>query len=1342
MKAIVSALFLIILFCQTGLVYPQDKDIKFEKITMEDGLSQSTVNCIIKDKKGFMWIGTSFGLNRYDGYSFKSFLKTPNDSASISSNFVSCLYEDRDSVLWVGTINGGVNKFDKNSETFEVLKVEIDEPGIHDILAIYEDPSGNLYFGTKGGIILLNKKTGKASILKSHAFQTRMKEANIVRDFLPYNERLYIATFAGIQRLDSTGRFEIITERHQEDSKIPKELYRTKNGEIWIATEMGLGRLDKNGDWNNVTYPFPELYDFFINDIEEDADQNLWVATTGKGLAIINKERNKVTFHRRSLSNPHSVNNDDLISIYRDESGIFWIGGYGGGINKYDRSKNKFQTYRNEYSDNITSLLEDKNGDIWFVNAYSGVSRYSPKTNQLYNFHNKDYFFYKLCEDNHGNIWATHPHLGLSRFSKEKQRFEFLIKIPVRYSILNGEDGNLYVGTFDGLKAIDPLTLKIEDIFHEEILGDIHSISKGDNGKILLGGSIGKLAEYDLVTNNISVYPLELSSAKFTEKIPAVLEDKSGKLWVPVSGNGLVLLDRKTKKGIKLYNEKDGLPNNEIVSLLEDNSGKIWMATLNGLAVLDPKTEKINTYTTQDGLVHNEFNIHAAFKNKDGRLFFGGMEGYNHFNPEDLEQNKVAPPVVLTDFQIFNNSVPVGYSKDSSHYYLNAEISRTKKIDLLHDQNVFSFEFAALNFSLPEKNTYAYKMEGFDKEWFYSGTNRTATYTNLNPGKYLFKVKAANNDGIWNEAGTAVELVIHPPAYKTWWAYFLYFLLGLFIIYLIWRYFTNREKMKNELYLKGLESRKLQELDEIKTRFYTNVSHEFRTPLTLILGPLETASSLSKKLGANEIKRNLDMVSRNAQRLLELINQLMDFSKLESGHMNLYLEELDIVPFLRTSTLSFSSLAVSKGISLRFVTTAQQLIASIDKDKFEKILNNLLSNALKFTREGGSVEVLVDFNEHEIILQVIDDGIGIPEDKVENIFDRFYQIDNASKTYEGTGIGLALLKELVAFHNGKIEVLSKEGKGTVFTILFPVEIKEFKKASSVQMLNFKEGGHLEIEKSTINKIASGEFAVEEINNFTKENKNGEKSKPIILIVEDNHEIRAYIRSAFGRELVVLEAENGKKGLLSAEKNIPDLVITDIMMPEMDGQELCRLLKENEKTSHIPVILLTAKASQESKLEGFETGADDYITKPFHLKELQVRVKNLLEQREKLRKRFSRTVLLQPKEIAITSTDEKFLSKCIATVEKHMSNPDFSVDEMGREIGMSRSQLHRKLKALIDQSTTEFIRNIRLKRASELIKNNFGNTSDVAYAVGFNSVSYFIKCFRQVYGKTPSDLDKV
>jgi signal transduction histidine kinase/DNA-binding response OmpR family regulator/streptogramin lyase len=1135
---------------------------------------------------------------------------------------------------------------------------------------------------------------------------------------------------AGIQKVDSTGRFEKVAEHFGDGVPVLRLVFEDKNKTLWAGTEMGLGKFGPKNDYQHIEFPFPELKDLPIFSMEEDKHGNLWVGTMGKGLAIINKERTKVSFYKKNLSDPNSISNDDIAFIYRDNTDIFWLGGFGGGINKYDDAVNKFQNYQDYYSDNLTSLIEDRNGNVWFVNGSKGVSRYHPSTNSFKNFMNKNFWQYSICEDSYGNIWTTNPHVGLSKFSRDKQAFLLEIRFPAGYILISGPDGKIYCSTMgQGLKAINPLTKEIEDIPSGKTFSSFSSFCTGNN-KIWIGGNKGMLGEFDFITRKIAGHQLEYKGEKISQRIISVLEDKKGNIWVAPSGRGLYLVDNDTKKCIKVYDESTGMPNNDLVTLLEDHNGNIWASTNNGLCVLDPVTEKIKTYTTRDGLVNNEFNSFVAFKNKNGRLYFGGMEGFNYFYPEQLKENKAIPPVVLTDFQIFNKSVPVGGPKDPTSYFLETGIDQVKSIELSYDQNVFSFEFAALNFSLQEKNKFAYRMEGFDKDWIYTDSKRTATYTNLNPGKYRFKVKASNNDGVWNEKGTSLQVIINPPFWRTWWAYLTYPFIGAFMIYGTWKHFTNKQKLQNELNLKALESQKLQEIDEIKTRFYTNVSHEFRTPLTLILGPLETALSLSAFKGENEIKSNLELVNRNAQRLLALINQLMDFSKLESGNMKLDLEEADLIPFLRTCTLSFSSLAVSKGIELAFVTTAEQLITLFDKDKLEKILNNLLSNALKFTRQGGSVSVFVDSTENELLLQVTDDGIGIPEDQVGEIFNRFYQVNNSSKTFDGTGIGLALLKELVSFHNGTINVKSNAGSGTVFTLRFPIQIKELKKTANSEKLTFREGVILAREKEaewTESHFLNGD--VEE-----------EENKSIILVVEDNPEIRAYVVSAFGKEFIILEAENGEKGLAVAEKNIPDLIITDIMMPVMDGQELCRLLKTNEKTSHIPVILLTAKASQESKLEGFETGADDYITKPFYLKELQVRVKNLIEQREKLRKRFTREVKLQPKEIAITSADENFLNRCISVIEQHMSDPDFSVDAFGKEVGMSRSQLHRKLKALTDQSTSEFIRNIRLKRAAELIKNKFGNTAEVSYEVGFNSVSYFIKCFKEVYGKTPTEIE--
>lgn len=1315
-------------------VFGQNNELRFERITMADGLSQGTGNCLLKDHKGFMWIGTALGLNRFDGYAIKIFKSVKSDSSTLSYGHITCLFEDKDSTLWIGTLNG-INRLNRKTETFTRIKTPSGAPELRRITCITQDAAGNRYFGTEGGILFLKNGSDKARVFRSEVIPQSEPKANQIRKFFHHEGTLLALTGVGFQKVDSSGTFTLLASPSAgKDFVLTHCIFKDSTKGYWFGTESGLG-YSSTFSLTDIKFPFGQLKDVPVMDIEEDETGRLWIGTVGKGLAILDKERRNVNFHTKQISNEKSLQNNAIIDIYKDNTDIIWVGGFGGGISKYDPSINRFNTYRNQYSDNLIALIEASDGKIWFVNSATGLSYIDPVTQEISNIKSPGIWPYGIAEDRDKNIWAIQPGVGLAKVEPSTSTLKMEVPMPAGYTIISAQDGMLYASVQGKcLVTIDPATKAIHEIDSSKKIGYINFITQGKNNDLWICGAKGKLVRLDIATKTLTFLAFNYNGSIVTDRLISVFEGANGLLWLAYSGKGLYLADPKTQRILKVYNTRNGLPNDDVITILDDQRGKIWISTINGLVRFDPIKEKFSTYTTQDGLVDNEFNSFVAFRNKSGKLYFGGMEGFNTFYPDDIIDNTHIPPVVLTDFKINNRSVPIRHSPDSSTYFLNEVISETKHLELLHDQTVFSFEFASLNYSIPSKNQYAYKMVGFDQDWIYSGTKRSATYTNLAPGTYTFVVKASNNSGAWNESGTSILITIHPPFYATWWAYVIYVIAGFAILYAFWRYTARRTHLRNQLEIKSLESKKLQEIDQIKTRFYTNVSHEFRTPLTLILGPLESATSLAASSGNLQIARNLEMVNRNAQRLLELINQLMDFSKLESGNMKLQLQESDIVRFLRTCTLSFSSLAVSKGIALQFKTTAEYAITSFDKDKLEKILNNLLSNALKFTREGGSVEVMVDFSKVGVVLQVTDDGIGIPEDKIEYIFNRFYQLDSNARTFEGTGIGLALLKELVLLCNGEVEVKSKEGKGTIFVLTFPMAIKEMNAAPNRNPQTFVAGAVLE-EGSSERSESPTEPG---LHHGTIHHEEGNQERQIILIVEDNQEIRSYIKTAFGNEFLILEADNGEKGLAVAEKHVPDVVITDIMMPKMDGQELCRLLKSNEKTSHIPVIILTAKASQENKLEGLETGADDYITKPFYLKELQVRVNNLLEQRERLRKRFTQKVVLQPSEVAITSADEVFLNKCIAVIEANMSNSEFSVDAFGKEIGMSRSQLHRKLTALIDQSASEFIRNMRLKRAAELIKKNYGNTAEVAYEVGFNSVSYFIKCFKEMYGKTPSE----
>ena len=715
--------------------------------------------------------------------------------------------------------------------------------------------------------------------------------------------------------------------------------------------------------------------------------------------------------------------------------------------------------------------------------------------------------------------------------------------------------------------------------------------------------------------------------------------------------------------------------------------------------------------------------------------------GINWIKPFFLRHNIInveVPQVVITDFRVFNKSVSIQPENATDSLTLPQHISETGKITLSYRENVITFEFAAPDFNVTEKNEYAYLLEGFDRDWNYVGNQCTATYTNLDPGSYIFRVMCSNNARIWNATGTSVTLIITPPWWRTGWAYLLYFCAIVGLLIAGRKYELNRQQLRYELELEHIQAEKLSEIDQAKTRFFANISHEFRTPLSLISGPIEEL--LAKTTSEND-RRGLQQVKKHCARLLELINQLLDLSQFQSGQMVLQTQKTNLTNQLRGLVMNFESLANLRGLRLTFSGLEQPVFGYVDRDKLEKIISNLLSNAIKFTPKGGFVSVemyLKPPNAKPALIEIIvsDNGIGIPPDQISHIFDRFYQVDTTiTRRFEGTGIGLALVKELVELHHGRISVVSELEKGTSFIVQLPLGKGHLKPAEIIddesQIAENEYGINVDSQQ---NIVAETDQKMED----HRENADETKMRPLILIVEDNRDVRQYICESLKKEFRTITAENGKTGLQIALSESPDLVISDVMMPEMDGFVFCEKLKSDERTSHIPVILLTAHATQENKLTGLETGADAYLTKPFNAPELLLRIKNLTEQRRKLRQRFQEEIRLLPADVAVNSTDKRFLQKAIAIIEHHMSDPDFSAEMFSTEMAMHRVHLNRKIKALSGQTTTLFIRSIRLKRAAQLLTQKSGNISEIAYEVGFNNPAFFSLCFREQFGVSPSE----
>ena len=926
-----------------------------------------------------------------------------------------------------------------------------------------------------------------------------------------------------------------------------------------------------------------------------------------------------------------------------------------------------------------------QNGDIWTVGAdllelekMDGNGKAIGKGSIHLPRRSSAIFF----EDKQNTLWVGFHNGYLYKLNKAEKGLDSIQynPEPVPFTDLkvycDDHEGNLWIGTIQGLIKLNPRTRKITRYYKSD-----------------------KRLSYNI-----------LSLLKDPIKPDKIL-------WIGTEGGGLIQFDKLTST-IRQYTLKDGLPNDVVYGILSDSNHHLWLSTNKGLSRFNPAKNTFTNFTKEDGLQSNEFNRFFYGKFNDGSIWFGGIKGTNLFKPESIINDTTPPKIVFNGFRIFNKEVD--YSKAGST--LSQPIEYTSNITLPWDQNMVSIDFAAFDFAAPDLVNYSWKMEGLDKDWIHGGKSRSATYANLSPGKYIFRVKASNNSGYWNKDGISLNITVLPPWWQTWWAYSFYIISFIAIIYGFFRFRLNRLRLQDQLKEEQREAQRLQEVDEIKTRFFSNITHEFRTPLTLILGPTE---QLIKKAKDKDEVAELSRIDRNARQLLRLINQLLDLNKLETQNMKLEPSAVDIVSFAKDVLESFVDGAKSKGIQISFYSEINTLNISCDVDKFQKILSNLLSNALKFTLENGSINVSLEtignHDQMQIQLKVKDTGIGIAEEQQKKIFDRFYQADSSrTRKGEGTGIGLALVKELVELFGGEIQLKSETGKGSEFIVSFPVNVVP------------------EFSENTGNPIRKIDLETTLILNDTgiiEEHPDGETGKPVVLVIDDNADMRNYIKNCLKHIYDVKEAADGAEGIELSFSHIPDLVISDIMMPERDGYEVAEVLKQDERTSHIPLILLTAKSATESRLKGLKTKADAYISKPFNTDELLLNIENMIALRRRLRERYSGDLKTLSEQV-VKNKEDKFILKLRSIVEQSIDKVDFSVEDLCLEAHMSRTQLHRKIKVLTDNNTTHFIKRVRLERAFGLLKDGELTVSEIAYTVGFNTPNYFSKCFHEYYGYPP------
>ncbi|WP_245987175.1 hybrid sensor histidine kinase/response regulator transcription factor [Maribacter vaceletii] len=1388
-------IFLLIVFYSLFKASLAQESNYFEHISNDQGLSQSDINDIYQDKLGFMWFATHDGLNKYDGYNFDVYKPEIHADNHISSNLVFAITGDKKGNLWVGTTGSGLNFYDREKETFRVFK---------------HDANDN------------------STIISNHVSDV----------FLDSKNRLWVGTKAGLNMADlnkplDSIKFKVFSFNENNDFRRNKKgissVFEDKTGNIWVGANNGLFKLarDENGFIFFTKKPINNISWISVNDITVDHNNRLILATSNGVFVEEFDEEDKSIFKRIYKSNFSSILVDEnyiyagnnlglyifnnsinskeyeiinhfaynpssqtqglskniIKTLYRDKTGIIWIGTNGGGVNKFDSKGKYFKHYKKTQDDNslsydkIRSIYEDSNNTLWIGTEGGGLNmaKFNPETNNYANFINfnkilkifaiteVDFFGEKTLLIGGESIPGLFKvDINSTEEISEKSITPLMEMKGSIFKILQDHKKNIWIGTYNkGVIKWKPnqKKKKYEKIFFTEKDGlpnrIIRNVFQDSNQDIWFatGNGLSRLKKEEINKDKpfFEIFKNEKNNHHSLSHnyILSLYESKKGEFWVGTFGGGLnkyIPGENGGKSKFISYTEEDGLPNNVIKGILEDEKGNLWLSTNQGLSNFDPVAKTFKNYDVNDGLQSNEFQELAFFKRKDGEMLFGGINGFNAFYPNQIKENSFEAETMITDFTIFNKPVKQG-EKINGHVILENSINTTEKIKLNYSENSFSFEFAALHYASPLKNQFAYKLEGFDKEWINTTSNkRYATYTNLEPGDYNFVVKSSNNDNVWDSSPAKIYIEITPPFYKTTMAYLFYGVLLVGFLMTFWRYTIISTTKKHQLELDVIEKEKSEELQRIKLEFFTNVSHEFRTPLTLIKGPLEYLKENGKKLSEKTLNEQYDLMSKNTSYLLRLVNQLLDFRKINQGKMRLVMRHSNVLSFIQEIGEPFQFLARKKNINFSIISKDKKLKSWFDHEALEKIMFNLLSNAFKFTPDKGDIEVRIttvqktSYNysltkKREIPhlqIEVKDSGEGIENSKKNTIFERFYtEKGEKHKNSEGVGIGLSFTKSLIELHRGSIDIDTRETKGTNFIVYLPLERDAYE---NIPEISCKE----EVDNDFLARSSETELFAIGINDEIEDSPlSKSRSKfPILLVVDDNKDIRAFIKQTLSDIYIIHEAENGKEGLKLAKKHVPNIILTDVVMPIMDGIQMCESLKSNKTTSHIPVLMLTAKSSEDSQLKGLTMGADDYISKPFSMQLLKLKLANIISSREGLRNKFNKAIDFKPTEVTVTSVDEKFLKQAVEVVEKHMMNTDFSVEMLVKEMGMSRSNLYLKFKEITGLSSSEFIRNIRLKRAIQLLDTSGLSVKEIMYMTGFNTASYFSKCFKKQFGVVP------
>lgn len=1356
-----ASLSLLILLCFKIAV--AQKELNFIALTTKNGLSSNTVNAIIQDQQGLVWMGTSDGLNKFDGSNFTVYTHNELDSTSIPSNTITCLLEDRSGRLWVGTNGGGLAYYNPRLNIFVPFKDgNMGRKNQFNVKALYQDNDGRIWVGTFGGYRVIDPKSLKVKNFEVTALQGIGTNALVVLSFYQDStHQMWIGTNNGLLKVGlRSNKMETFIQHPLDLSSLSDNSVRAitadKQGRLFFCTNNGI----------NMLMPDKKSFRRFMRSassqsLSEDItycaklapDGRLWIGTED-GIGVFDTESMTFSSIKPNRRKSFSLSHKSVKSICVAKTGIIWLGTYQGGVNKYDPNLPLFNLKRSSPFDPrglsssvVTSFAEYKKGGI-FVGTDGGGLHFFDRVTGLFNHidiksridrSGNPLAILALELDHRKQLWIGTYQNGLfvydpktgtykqflagSKPGELSQNDIFFVKTDSKGLIWVGTNGN-GVNVFDPERAFFTRYYNnAADPFRMELNGFMRAIAEDNEGNVWLCSNGTGIAVFQRANGKFN-YLNKVNSQLSDDVVLSILHDKKGNTWVGTNGGGLNLFNKKTHK-FTHFSESSGLANGIVYKILEDQVGMIWLSTDKGISCIDPATKKIKNFSQPNGVQDSPFIQGSGMVASDDELYFGGQDGFNYFSPLSLPTNNAIPSVLLTELKVANNMVIPG-----EHSAIKEQISFAKEISLEYGQN-FSISYVALNFTAPQQNQYAYKLEGLDKDWNNVGREKTAYYTNLDPGEYKFHVRASNNEGAWNNQVTSISVRVLPPLWRTGYAYVLYILLVAGLLF----YARHRgiRKIKNELALQQekinaqqqieqhrIEAERVHALDLQKIKFLTNLSHEFRTPISLILAPVD------KLLAAKPdplVSTQVKMIRRNARRLLNFVNQLLDFRKMEEQELKLNPEKGDVVDFINEAAQAFQDLSDRKKISLSVDRGIDSLLTVFDHDKLERIIFNLLSNAFKFTKSGGSVCLKISLEEDSdrmwpiLCIVISDTGIGIAPEIRERIFDRFF-MDNSvtSVLNQGSGIGLSIVREFVELHGGKITVESTPEQGSTFFVRIPVE-RIF---------------------TTVEVIPDYTDQVQEADAEIEEFQVPGDQMATILLVEDNDEYRYHLKDALQPYYQIIEASDGKEGWQKALSCHPHLVVSDISMPEMNGIALSHKLKSDKRTNHIPVILLTAISGEEDQIKGLKSGANDYLTKPFNFDILHAKIRNLLLYNRSVKDAYSKKIQVQGKEIEIESTEVKLLNKIVQYIDKKLNNSELSVEDLSKHVGMSRGSLYHKLLEITGLTPVEYIRSVKLERAVELLEKSDFNVAQIAYMTGFGTPGYFSRVFKAQYNVLPSE----